>query len=94
MTVTVGTQTVTRADGMLWRDTGRHVVTMLPHSEGQVRVLGGGSAAVWRLLEEPLTVGEIVDRLAEAGPPPALEVVAEHVQQLCHDGILSPGSRP
>jgi hypothetical protein len=53
-----------RRSCLLWRDTGVHVLVLPPRCRGQVVVLGGGSAAVWRLLDNPHDVAELSTMLA------------------------------
>ncbi|QNN52168.1 hypothetical protein [Nocardioides mesophilus] len=70
-----------RADGVLWRDTGRHVV-LLPRGEDRVPlVLGGGTAELWRLLDSRPTMTEIV---AAFEPDPRVEV-ADEVECALHE---------
>jgi hypothetical protein len=73
-----------RAHETLWRDTGLHVVALGPHDDGEVTVLGGGSALLWRLLDEPLGLDEISQRLRSTGAAPD-EVEA------CLDDLLERG---
>ena len=61
----------TRAHSVLWRDTGLHVVALGPRDDAEVAVLGGGSAVLWRLLDEPLGLDEIGGGGGGGGGPPA-----------------------
>lgn len=66
------TQTVayTRREPVVWRDTGVHVVAKSVGGSGIVVVIGGGAAHLWRLLQRPRTVDEIVTELHTAGQAP------------------------
>ena len=77
-----------RAPGSLWRDTGMHVLVIPPGAGSEVTVLGGGGAAVWRLLAEPVGLRELRERLLDTldeGPEPGTvaacvdALVARHV---------------
>lgn len=79
-----------RATGVLWRDTGSHVVA-LPwgHTDGVV-VLGGGSAQLWRLLHQPRSLGELVEAFVDdqGVRPPATQVAAA-MAELVAKGVVS-----
>jgi hypothetical protein len=57
-----------RAASALWRDAGDCVLTLLPEPQSAVVQLAGGSAALWRLLDRPRTLDELV---AAVDPPAA-----------------------
>lgn len=92
MTVLVDSVRFGRSSRLLWRDTGRHVLVLTPEVDGQVFVLGGGGAAVWRLLERPRTLQELTDHFASASdsaqPAPDLAAVAGCVDELAACGVL------
>lgn len=64
-----------RRDPVVWRDTGVHVVAMALGGAGKVVVIGGGGAHLWRLLDRPRTVAELLDELGTNGPVPTPEEV-------------------
>lgn len=76
-----------RAHSALWRDTGMHVVALAPRDGAEVAVLGGGSAVLWRLLDEPLGLDEITRRLDSAGASP--EEVASCLDDLVARGLVA-----
>ncbi len=79
-----------RAHEALWRDTGLHVVALGPHDDGEVTVLGGGSALLWRVLDEPLGLDEISQRLQSTGAAPDdLDEVAECLDDLVERGLVA-----
>ncbi len=92
MTVLVDSMRFSRSSDLLWRDTGRHVLVLPPDVDGQVLVLGGGGAAVWRLLEEPRTLQELTEHFTNASksgqPVPDLAAVATCVDELAACGVL------
>jgi hypothetical protein len=49
-----------RDPSALWRDAGACVLTLLPEPQAGVVQLAGGSAVLWRLLDQPRTVAELV----------------------------------
>jgi hypothetical protein len=73
--VTANERPVRQAPSALCRDLGDEVLVAVP-GRPDVDVLTGGAALVWRLLETPLLVGEMVAELAEPGGPDPLEVRA------------------
>ena len=77
----------TRQSGALWRDTGRHVLALPSAERAVVVVLGGGGAVLWRLLEEPLRLTEVMSRLqtSEGAAPAEAEVLA------CLDDLVQRG---
>ena len=80
----------TRAHSVLWRDTGLHVVALGPRDDAEVAVLGGGSAVLWRLLDEPLGLDEIGQRLDAAGAAPDdPDEVAVCLDDLVERGLVS-----
>lgn len=48
-----------RRSYLLWRDTGVHVLVLTPKGHGRVVALGGGGAALWRLLDEAHDLAEL-----------------------------------
>lgn len=62
-----------RTTSVLWRDTGRQVVALDGRSGARVQVIGGGGALLWRFLEQPATLMDILDAFTSVGataPPP------------------------
>lgn len=79
-----------RAHAALWRDTGMHVVALPPREGAEVAVLGGGSALLWRLLDEPLALDEIERRLEALGAAPDdADEVARCLDDLVERGLVS-----
>jgi hypothetical protein len=65
-----------RSPGALWRDTGEHVVVLLHDGPSDVKVIGGGGALLWRLLDEPATTAELMAEFQKLGgsPPSPAEI--------------------
>lgn len=87
----VGTRCLfVRAPGVLWRDTGLHVLVMPRHQVGDVVVLGGGNAVLWRLLAEPLDLAGVTEHLAAiSAHTPDHDTVESCVEDLLGRGVLS-----
>ncbi|HET7325921.1 MAG TPA: PqqD family protein [Nocardioidaceae bacterium] len=78
-----------RAAGVLWRDTGAHVVALPTAGSGDVIVLGGGSAQIWRLLRRPRSLAQLVDAFVdEAGAPPPQQHIAAAAADLVARGVV------
>lgn len=79
-----------RSDRALWRDTGQHVVVLTTGNRKDVAVLGGGSAALWRLLQRRLSLSEIVASLVceQGGQQSAENDVADAVNALVARGLV------
>jgi hypothetical protein len=83
-----------RDAGALWRDAGEHVVA-LPSVGGQdVFVLGGGGAIVWRLLEQPRTLEEMLADLRLEAPSDVVprDDVQVALDELVRLGLVRPTS--
>lgn len=82
-----------RASNALWRDTGRRVVVLPSRPSGDVQLLEGGHALVWRALDTPGSALELRDRLAgiDGGAPPSGEV-SRCLSILTDRGIVSAGA--
>jgi hypothetical protein len=79
-----------RAHAALWRDTGVHVVALAPRAGADVSVLAGGSALLWRLLDEPLALPDINRRLQAAGAAPDdPDEVAKCLDDLVERGLVA-----
>ncbi len=93
MTTSVDTTWFVRTAGLLWRDTGRHVL-VLGHDEARdVTVLGGGGATLWRLLDRPRSLDELEQRLAGAPGQPHLRTdLAACLEDLAERGLLQRGA--
>lgn len=87
MSLTTTHQRYARRVETLWRDTGLHVLALAEDESAEVTVLSGGSAIIWRLLEEPLTAADIVRRVhtTDGAAPPDGEV------QRCLDELVARG---
>jgi hypothetical protein len=70
--MSAGAATYRRAPGAIWRATGHFLVAALPPAS-PTRV-AGSAALVWTQIAEPLTLDEIVGRLADAAGAPAAQV--------------------
>ncbi|MPZ93389.1 MAG: hypothetical protein GEU96_00475 [Propionibacteriales bacterium] len=78
-----------RSDGVLWRDTGQYVLVLAPGDDGAVTLLGGGSAALWRLLGRRHSLPEIVAAFVDhQGTRPAEHEIADAVADLTARGLL------
>lgn len=74
---------------VLWRDTGAHVIALPLHESGDVLVLGGGSAELWRRLDRPSTLPELMDMfVAGAGGHPATADISTALDQLVSSGLV------
>ena len=97
MSLTTTDQFFARRAGTLWRDTGMHVLA-LPEDDGaEVVVLGGGSAVLWRLLEEPLDLPTVMSRLhTPLGADPEVAEVGACLHDLVARGLIHTqgGDRP
>ncbi len=80
--------TYERSGLALWRDTGRHVVVVPTGADGEVQVLGGGGAAIWRHLAEPCRAEDLQRRFAEQGQAPDVDLLTEHLEELCELRVL------
>ncbi len=88
MSVTTTDQRFARRLGTLWRDTGLHVLALSEDESAEVVVLGGGSAVLWRLLEQPLTLVDILERLGAAGGSPTEDDVSGCLDDLVSRGLI------
>ncbi len=89
MTVIVEELRYARVSRLLWRDTGRHVLVLMPRAGGQVLSIGGGGAAVWRLLDRPRNLRELHQSFVDAADtPPDLSSLATCLDQLSEHGIV------
>jgi hypothetical protein len=63
---------------------------VLPRGEDtEVKVLGGGGALLWRVLEEPRSVTEVLGAFDAAGmPAPPVEEVAACIEDLLAQAVL------
>jgi hypothetical protein len=78
-----------RPSGALWRDTGEHVVVLLHDGPSDVKVLGGGGALLWRLLEQPATTAELMTELQGiGGTPPSGREVEDCLSDLAEQQLL------
>ena len=78
----------------LWRDTGVHVV-VLPEHATEVKVLGGGGAWLWRMLDEPASMLDLLGVLTdEAGPTPDAGELEACLLDLVEQGLLRLGEQP
>lgn len=95
MTLVVETLRYGRADELLWHDTGRHVLVLPTGTEGQVSVLGGGSAALWRLLERPRSVRELMAHFTVDGAEPLdMAELVDCLYHLAARGVLDARPEP
>lgn len=79
-----------RATGALWRDTGRHVLVLPQQNRADVVALGGGGAALWRILSEPLDAHQIAERLADLAPDePDSQAVSTCLDDLVSRKVLA-----
>lgn len=76
--------------GVLWRDTGVHVVAQPPNPQARAVVLGGGSVMIWRVLDERLDVDELRALLSESpeGAPDRSDI-EECLAEMFGLGVLS-----
>lgn len=88
MSVTTTHQRFARRLGTLWRDTGLHVLALPEEEAAEVVVLGGGSAVLWRLLAEPMTLADILDRLGAAADAPPEDVVTSCLADMAARGLI------
>jgi len=87
-------QLFARRVGTLWRDTGLHVLALPTNDPAEVVVLGGGSAVLWRMLQEPLDLPAVMSRLRTfAGETPEASEVRECLDDLVHRGLVEAGRR-
>ena len=78
-----------RRNYVLWRDTGVHVLVLAPGGRGRVVVLGGGGAAVWRLLDEPHDLAELDAMLAaSAEGAPERDMLEDCIAEMLGQGVL------
>ena len=94
MSLTATDRTFARRAGTLWRDTGEHVLA-LPEGEGaEVVILGGGSAVLWRLLAQQLTLPQMLGLLStsEDAPAPGENEVLTCLRDLVTRGLVGTDS--
>ena len=77
-----------RATGWVHRTVGEHVIAK--GRNGEDRTLGGLAAAVWIVLDSPADRTEILRRISEEWPGPALEPASldEALILLAENGLL------
>lgn len=81
-------RTFSRAEGVLWRDAGSHIVA-LPGTGGDVVVVGGSGAQLWRLLQRPQSLDDLVNAFVdESGAPPPTADVAAAAAALVARGVV------
>lgn len=79
-----------RAHALMWRDTGVHVL-VLPRTvrNGEVKVLGGGAALVWRLLDRSLDLAEVVATCGSVlEHAPSVDDISACLADLVSQGLL------
>lgn len=89
MTQLTDTTLYARVGAPLWRDTGRHVLVLPSAQTGDVTVLGGGGAALWRLLDRPLDSAQLRARFSDSGVAPTAEELDACLTQLTALGLIS-----
>jgi hypothetical protein len=70
---TAASATYRRAPGVLWRDTGLHVLVLGAKDSSSPVVLGGGHAQLWRMVGESRSVSELAAGF-EASAPDSVDV--------------------
>ena len=65
---TAASATYRRAAGVLWRDTGRHVLVLRAEGSDSPVVLGGGHAQLWRMVGGGRSVSELAAQFARSAP--------------------------
>ena len=89
MSLTTTGHLFSRRLGTLWRDTGLHVLALPEGDANDVVVLGGGSAVLWRLLEAPMSLADILSRLdAEAVDGPRRGEISRCLEELVDRGLV------
>lgn len=89
MTVVVDSLRYERTARLLWRDTGQHVLVLPPDATSQVLVLGGGGAAVWRLLDRTRSLRELIDHFDQhGGSGPDLTTLLDCLSELVDHRLL------
>jgi hypothetical protein len=79
-----------RPADLLWRDTGMHVVVLSEKSSSDIKVLGGGGAVVWRLLEQPATIADMLASLRCHGTElPTVDELDACLQDLLGQGLVT-----
>jgi hypothetical protein len=76
-----------RARGVLTRDTDLHVVVLPTAPRADFVLLGGGAAAIWRILETPLTADQIAERFDRTSSPEEAELIS-YLHDLVTRGVL------
>jgi hypothetical protein len=87
VSVLVTTTRYRRARGVLARDTELHVVLLPTAQRRDFVLLGGGAAAIWRLLDAPLTADQIAQRFDRSSSPEDTELVG-YLHDLLARGVL------
>lgn len=88
MSLTTTHQRFARRLGTLWRDTGLHVLALPEHEAAEVVVLGGGSAVLWRMLQEPLALVDVLERLGSGEGAPHEDAVTDCLAELVARGLI------
>ena len=94
MTTQATARRFSRVLATLWRDTGRHVLALPAGERTEVTVLSGGSAVLWRMLDEPHDLAALVARLDGATDAPAESDVRECLDDLVARGLVQPDPEP
>lgn len=89
MTAQVAEQQFSRVVATLWRDTGMHVLAIPEGERTDVTVLSGGSALLWRMLDEPQGVAALVARLSS--PDGVEQVPGEGEIRACLEDLVERG---
>lgn len=89
MTTTATSVQYQRPAGALWRDTGLHVVVLSQESSSDIKVLAGGGAVVWRLLEDPATISDLLTAFRRGGAePPSADELEACLRELSEQGLV------
>ncbi len=87
------TQAYQRAPQLLWRDTGSMVLVLPAHGHGDVMVLGGGSAVLWRMLATRRSLDDLMDAFADTPEPPTADQLVGALGELLALGVLAADAR-
>lgn len=78
-----------RTDDTLSRDIGLHVLLLAATGPGQVHVLSGGSATLWRLLEQRRSISDLRVAFDDSEGRPSSTQLREALDELVALGVVA-----
>lgn len=88
MTTTQTEVAYSRCEHVVWRDTGLSILTLSVIHGGEVLVLGGGNATIWRLMSRPCTLADLTGALGIGDSTSAARELIAALDELSTLGLI------